>query len=310
MTDAVQSSCCKVLCCQECSRGCRLCPNCRKVPVWNVNVPIRRLIDNMPSKCDNVGCTYRTTHGELKVHLQKCGYVVIKCKNQGCSSSFPRSFEQQHEQGCKFRNVLCQSCSQWVRWTDAASHPQVCPMELILCSLGCTLKIRRRDLRFHTASCNFRILQCSHCQHTYRARDSEDHQSCATDYEIVRCTTCLETMKRLDFQSHHCVPKMSACSFCGNEVLLAKLDQHEQSVGQCEKCEARIRGCKLEEHRRSCFITRCELCRVLLHPNDVQKHKFVCLLNLHSPIIDTEKNSPRPPNRQKTRSNENNCIVQ
>jgi len=142
LSKAVESNCCQVLCCAECSKNCNLCPICRKRTTWRNNLPIQRVISNMPATCDAEGCKYETTCGELKSHQEKCGFVRIRCRNNGCQATFQRK--------------------------EKSIHGSTCFAQILVCECG--EEFLRRDQ--HNHSC---FKYCEICQETYHFSDERKH---------------------------------------------------------------------------------------------------------------------------------------
>jgi len=115
LSKPVESNCCQVLCCTECARNCNLCPICRKATSWRCNLPIQRVISNMPATCEVEGCKYGTTYGELKNHQANCEFVKVKCPNPGCQSIIQRKEMTNHKSSCPHQLLVCECGVQFLR---------------------------------------------------------------------------------------------------------------------------------------------------------------------------------------------------
>ena len=60
--DAVETPCCNNLFCEKCIKNTRSCPLCnmRIVGALKPNIPIRRLVLELQTKCPNVNCKTKT----------------------------------------------------------------------------------------------------------------------------------------------------------------------------------------------------------------------------------------------------------
>ncbi|KAL0225109.1 hypothetical protein RCL1_003021 [Eukaryota sp. TZLM3-RCL] len=78
LSDPLEALCCNNLVCTGCATRDK-CPCCRATkPTLKPNIPIRRMIDNLPVICDY--CDYKTTRGQFSFHLKSCSRRMLKCK--------------------------------------------------------------------------------------------------------------------------------------------------------------------------------------------------------------------------------------
>eukprot|EP00794_Sanderia_malayensis_P013956 gene13956-15412_t len=85
--DAVESTCCHHIFCEECKRMLdgHPCPQCRKNDfTTTISHVTRRIIGNLPVPCEWIGCKDQLVRSELKEHMAKCQHRIIKCPSQGC----------------------------------------------------------------------------------------------------------------------------------------------------------------------------------------------------------------------------------
>lgn len=99
-----------------------------------------------------------------------------------------------------------------------------CKEEMVLCSFGCGIKIKRQLLSEHCGICEFRRVTCSHCN-------------------------SILPWKKYKVHELFCAMNISKCPQCGIEMLAKDLESHLKDV--CEKSNTRCRfyisgGCTFE----------------------------------------------------------------
>ena len=77
------------------------CPTCRaKVDGERLMhiLPLGNIIGDLPMKCKNsaAGCGWTGKVSELKLHLQSCAWVLVRCPIRGCSEQLARHSLEQH----------------------------------------------------------------------------------------------------------------------------------------------------------------------------------------------------------------------
>jgi len=158
----------------------KTCPICRyeidSLEKCTQNKSLNRVIDALPMICSNEGCSAKTTRGNLKEHLEKCEYQIIKCTSNGCELLIMRSLLENHlRTDCQFKIVQCNLCGKekerrfiWshvhdecnegriickcqssLKRKNAPVHKEVCPEESIECHYGCTHKMLRKEFQSH-----------------------------------------------------------------------------------------------------------------------------------------------------------------
>jgi len=75
--DAVECTQCAAIFCDACTKSLSKCPMCRQVKSFKISGFARKLINNMPRKCDY--CDFTAPQVELKYHYPKCPSRVIAC---------------------------------------------------------------------------------------------------------------------------------------------------------------------------------------------------------------------------------------
>ncbi|KAL0248634.1 hypothetical protein GEMRC1_003868 [Eukaryota sp. GEM-RC1] len=70
---AVETTCCNVLVCQECCVDLGCCPCCHLSQLYYstvANLSVRRMVDGLPVRCDY--CSHVTSAGEFEFHFRNC----------------------------------------------------------------------------------------------------------------------------------------------------------------------------------------------------------------------------------------------
>ena len=95
------------------------CPHCRKVNITHIiSWPLQRKINELKVYCSNraKGCRVMMKLGDLERHLSddnpnECGYVTVKCPNEGCVVTCLRKDLRNHSNKmCLRRKVKCIYC--------------------------------------------------------------------------------------------------------------------------------------------------------------------------------------------------------
>ncbi|XP_047126381.1 E3 ubiquitin-protein ligase NRDP1 [Hydra vulgaris] len=84
--DAVETECCGHIFCEKCAKNVNSCPLCNRVPLsFRITLFGRRLIGNLPKKCDNEGCGKDVARSEFNRHKLLCEFLIKKCYIPTCS---------------------------------------------------------------------------------------------------------------------------------------------------------------------------------------------------------------------------------
>lgn len=75
--EAVECTQCAQIFCEACTKPLKKCPMCRADSSFKESAFARKLINNLPKKCDY--CDFTTTAAEMKYHLVKCDYRDFYC---------------------------------------------------------------------------------------------------------------------------------------------------------------------------------------------------------------------------------------
>ena len=91
--DAVETTCCFQVNCQQCMSNLEECPICRAELTVKPSMVVRRIIGRLPVTCPNKGCNFQTTRSDLDQHCMKCEFQIFECPSRDCGfSGSKRSF--------------------------------------------------------------------------------------------------------------------------------------------------------------------------------------------------------------------------
>lgn len=91
------------------------CPTCQDKPsvASLVNVPriVTEYLSELRIRCDfySRGCREVMQLGDLKRHVNTCGFAAVRCSNEGCNGVINRQDKLRHEEVCEFRYVIAAS---------------------------------------------------------------------------------------------------------------------------------------------------------------------------------------------------------
>jgi hypothetical protein len=291
LNEAVESNCCKTLCCRNCSAKLASCPVCRGHEVqWNVNPAIRRLVGKIPVKCDTKSCASWSTRAEIIQHKENCEYVELKCKNKDCTFAAIRRDFKVHVDTCQYKEVECAMCHSKVLKKVVQYHETMCALREVRCTVfGCGKVVQHKGLQQHLEVCDFVALQCTNegCNCTVQRQKMQDHLSkCAES--VVKCSYCSYSFKRRSIDSHTrvCSPNYLQCPYCLEHYRKHNIALHNRNCKQtpvpCENqgCPALIVPRKMNEHLDICRWTpvtcRWEGCGGQFIRNTVAQHECSC----------------------------------
>eukprot|EP00029_Vermamoeba_vermiformis_P012362 TRINITY_DN7176_c0_g1_i1.p1 TRINITY_DN7176_c0_g1~~TRINITY_DN7176_c0_g1_i1.p1 ORF type:complete len:258 (-),score=-24.59 TRINITY_DN7176_c0_g1_i1:8-781(-) len=190
LNDAHETLCCHQCYCKKCitewmERN-KTCPSCRRaLPKKNIakNVPIQRMVDNLPANCTS--CRARLTRGTMVEHvIRSCPYTAVTCP-QKCGVSVLRKDVGDHQaSSCPKRIISCKWCrnnnvheqiqNHWntncqkvpvtcpfckghtTREVLDHHYKKECPVKLIICpfnKFGCAFQGKRADYNLHMIDC-------------------------------------------------------------------------------------------------------------------------------------------------------------
>jgi len=245
--DAVETSCCYNLFCQGCLLSeehritrCPIC-KCALAPAAVVaNVPVRRVIADMPCACRFDGCRAQLRRRSRARHEAECPFMPVRCTQSpscppllrgnvaiheatecpcrpslcplGCGVSLPFNRLEEHlDRDCPRVLIRCPHCEAGVCRSEFAEHLQsICPALITQCGFleegsqaQCGYRCERRHLAEHQRVCSFRPTQCQHegCQHTTTARLLRSHEE-VCQWRRTECPECHEEMPAGLLQEH------------------------------------------------------------------------------------------------------------
>lgn len=273
--NAVETPCCHNLFCEVCllseQHNLQRCPICKEQLLRHQvvpNVPIRRLIDDVPVPCRYEQCEVIARRGDRSRHELVCGFVPVPCKHSSSCRLIPRKNLEQHEnQECEYRPVPCpMGCGGTPAARAMDEHlEQDCPMVLCKCE-HCETSTRRSSMEDHLRNdCPLVPVTCDlvedetaeRCLHACPRRDLDEHQK-TCEFRAASCQhegCCVVTTARR-IESHHrsCAHRRVPCQQCGLTVSLGRLTEHLES--DCPEnavpCPFSVHGCP-ELVKRRCM---------------------------------------------------------
>lgn len=271
--EAVETPCCHNLFC----RGCLLsdehiinrCPICKcelNSHRVNPNVPIRRMIDDLPFTCRFDGCGANLRRRDRQRHESVCGFHPVFCRlSDKCSMLLRWRLEKHETEECPYRPSTCPLCGHSMPLDMLDEHlGGQCPRALCQCPL-CEESVRRADLPAHAAStCPCEPVTCdlpehetrTVCGHRCQRRNIEEHRrSCSFQPASCRHEQCehITTKRLLESHEESCQWRRLACPDCGEELFLGSVQEH--LVADCPEhlvaCPFACYGCGEVRPRRS-----------------------------------------------------------
>ena len=108
------------------------------------------------------GCGMFVPKDNMNIHVAlRCNYRQVLCR-LNCEKYFPFCKLEDHEMNhCKFRIISCDLCGENLPSREISNHmKQICPMRMVMCSLGCGRMFKAKDVIAHEeAGC---ILSCKY----------------------------------------------------------------------------------------------------------------------------------------------------
>ena len=148
------------------------------------NLALKVLLNTFEINCEtlNSECQWNGKLEELPIHLDTCPYFEIPCGNRECPQLVMRKDHEIHRQNCGFVILNCENCKVEVTKNRYDHHKTCCPLGEILCDLGCSAKILRKDHTTHKNSeCVERIVECEFknvgCNFSCKFKDLQEHEN-------------------------------------------------------------------------------------------------------------------------------------
>ncbi|KAJ1486642.1 hypothetical protein T484DRAFT_1943020 [Baffinella frigidus] len=121
------------------------------------------------------GCPWKGQVGQLEAHRRKCGWVPVKCPNEGCTESPCRKDLPEHTSRCG----TCRHCNTQMRGS-LAEHEARCPYAEIECpneSKGCRVRHERGSMNIHLEECKHQEVACrvQGCDARFPRKDERSH---------------------------------------------------------------------------------------------------------------------------------------
>ncbi|KAJ1486644.1 hypothetical protein T484DRAFT_1890298 [Baffinella frigidus] len=124
------------------------------------------------------GCPWKGQVGQLEAHSKVCGWVPVKCPNEGCTESPRRKDLSEHSARCG----TCRHCNTQKHCRSLAEHEASCPAAEIECpneSKGCRVRHERGSMNVHLEECKHQEVACrvQGCDARFPRKDERSHVS-------------------------------------------------------------------------------------------------------------------------------------
>ena len=179
--DPHQLSCCHCICYSSClllkPKSCPKC--CEQTPQSFADGQTRKRIERLKVVCSKQenGCKWSSQLVHLESHLKNCKYQEIECSH--CSDYVCRKDMDSHmSDTCPSREYTCPDCHIAGTFTDITSkhHDNICPQKKVKCENGCKKLYPRANLKEHYSKCPEQKLSCLYgCSVSMRKSDLDEH---------------------------------------------------------------------------------------------------------------------------------------
>jgi len=262
--EAVETPCCNNLFCHRCLLAeehrierCPICKSALRPDHVRPNVPVRRIVSDLPCTCRFEACGAKLRRRDRARHEEQCDFMPVRCRFStacppllrgqaawheaeecphrpiecplGCGGTVAFLFLDAHlRQACPRGACTCEHCEASICRADLGEHLRVhCPLAPVICGFAeeetqacCEHRCERRLLPEHHVVCPFRPATCRHdgCRHVTTARLLESHED-------------------------NCHLRRISCPDCGTDVCLGALQLHLE-----KECPDHIVSCPFEIH--------------------------------------------------------------
>mmetsp|Transcript_29643 Transcript_29643/g.64512 ORF Transcript_29643/g.64512 Transcript_29643/m.64512 type:complete len:642 (+) Transcript_29643:67-1992(+) len=264
--DAVETPCCHNLFCKYCLlsrdhfiQNCPICKSHLKDGSVRANVPVRRLISDLPSTCRFDGCGTELRRRDQAKHEASCEFAPVRCRYSVECEAMPRGKMTEHEElECPHRPVECPlGCGLHAPHMRLEEHlERDCPLVMCTCEY-CQVPICRAELDGHVAAlCPLAPAICNYaeeetqacCGHGCERRLLLEHQkTCPFRPASCRHEGCVyvTTVRLQELHEAACQWRLIPCPDCSFEVCVGLLQQHFDSdcLEHVVPCPFSAHGC-------------------------------------------------------------------
>ncbi|CAK0792225.1 unnamed protein product [Prorocentrum cordatum] len=244
--DCVETPCCHNLFCRQCllsaEHRIERCPMCKsglEAGAVVANVPVQRMISDMPCSCRFEGCGAQLSRRSRAQHEAQCSFMPVRCRfSPSCAPLLRWQLAQHEAADCPCRPIACpKECGRFVPLNCLEEHlERECPQAVCRCD-HCAAPVRRTDLREHLQHCPIVRVPCglqeqetqSRCAFCCERRHLAEHrQACAFREAACRHEGCahVTTVRLLQDHEEHCRWRLAPCPDCGAELCLGLLQEH------------------------------------------------------------------------------------
>ena len=251
--------------------GTKQCPHCRSTQfTYIVYLPLKRKIDELNVYCVNKanGCQVVTSLSKSKAHREECKYAKVICE-QGCGCVILHKDMQDHcKNTCQKRIISCSYCSKAGPYDEITDekHRSVCPDYPVGCPKKCdtenSAQIKRKDLKTHENVCPLELVPCSLCNIQYLRRSIVFHSRWLCPKRQVKCQYCHLSGPHDEINGSH-------IARCGDYPIGCPRNCKGGEKLKQKELEQHATKCELEPVQCAFFDAGC---RVPLLRKDLRKH--------------------------------------
>lgn len=323
-TDPVESTCCHDLFCEKCVISLKKCPRCKFSTNWVLNLPVRRIMEEMVVKCRHELCGKSFRKVELAEHENYCEMAFVQCRNSElCQIMCRKDLDLHCSEICEYRPVGCRiGCGKNLPLSDLDFHVLYdCANAVVECPQKCTKVMQRKEIGYHILhNCQFTLISCmffsydgDYCGHKCLRSELEEHQL-TCNLRKVKCSnsSCPQRVVYNSLSSHEetCKYRKILCpNGCKQELLAGNLSEHYET---CEleqvQCTYSVVGCQstmerkdLDKHLIEKKFVHCEMMANWVRDSsfkieklnfDIQRAKQVFYEEMRALKTEVEGNMP------------------
>jgi hypothetical protein len=228
--------------------------------------------------------------------------ITISCQHTFCLSCLQQHLDK--SQVCPLDRTIID-----LNWTQSKIVSLLVDELIVYClnkSSGCVWEGERQHLKSHLESCSFQLKKCKwNCG--YIGLDIEIHQETCSKAEEF-CSVCEEMVPVIDKEhAEECNPEKQECPLCGHQVLVKRLEDHDQICPQSSvSCSLSRFGCPwsgkridVESHASTCqFVSLEPFFKLYQHQHEqlVEENSLLkarvaeleaCFFELNGKIMET-----------------------
>lgn len=127
---------------------------------------VRRTILDFHVKCPHYenGCEWTGEVRSAEIHQADCGFMNVKCTNEGCKETSLQKHLQEHlNKKCVMRELLCRYCETSFIFCKRKEHFGECAKYPVPCTQRCGQRIPRDQMSDHIEeTCSCTLVECKY----------------------------------------------------------------------------------------------------------------------------------------------------